>query len=167
MPLFRKKIAQMAQLKRVAQRTADFFVLPVYWKICRKSIDKTIKYLCHNDEHPTNCAAFVAHLGEGVKTGSSLANEVRMLDDGRCLVFTSDTLDEGTKNAIEFISYRHKDYDCDLVFPYYGGLSQFAKLLTDHNGFRPLDCDFEVVELPDGREVYFLRAEKTETFNGH
>lgn len=157
----------MAQLKRVPQRTADFFIIPVYWPICEKSIDKTIKYLCRNDAHPTDCAAFVVNLHERVKTGSSLANEVRHLGDRRYLVFTSDTLDEGTKNAIEFISRHHEDDDCDLVFAYYGGLGEFAKLLTDDNGFEPLDDDFEVVELPDGTEVYFLEVEKTETFNGH
>lgn len=154
----------MPQLKRVPQRTADFFIIPV-WEIPHGSIDEKIEYLCDNDEHPTNCPAFVTKLHGSTEPTSSLADEVRMLDNGRYLIFTNDDLDEGTKDAIEFISNRHVDND--LVFAYYGGLGQYAKLLTDDNGFRPLDCDFEVVELSDGSEVYFLEVEKTETFNGH
>lgn len=146
----------MPQLKQVPQRTADFLIMPLTdGTLCIDTIDNSIKYI---NKYTYECVAFLTELPEGATCESSLASGVKMLDDGTCLVFMDESLDQQDKEAIEFMC-TNSEYS-EIMFSYYGSdLRGFSKILTDCGHLEMVDSDFDVVEFSDGTEIYFLEVE--------
>lgn len=152
----------MPQIKTISRRDPDYFIMILDdGTLCTDTIDNSVKFM--NENTYGDCSAFVTYLPENATCNSREAKSIKMLEDGRCLVYIQEMSDY-EKEAIETICGQ---YESELVFAPYGcGLGKFAKFLTDCRGLKPCDCDYTVVECDNGKQVIFIETEDTETFHG-
>lgn len=142
----------MPQLKQVPQRKANFLIMRLLDGLCAGTINDAIE---HIEEYACECVAFLAKLPQDAISQSSLACEVKILEDGTYLAFIDESLNEQEKEAIEFMCI-NSEYSEIMFSSYCSDLKGFAKILTDGGHLKMVDSDFDVVEFSDGTEIYFL-----------